>query len=75
LKKQRQQRNTANHRTLGRNSLEEEFVWILADEKERQSVLTPNSPGTRYGRSSNTQFRGRGFAERKHRPLIRIGSL
>jgi hypothetical protein len=51
---------------LGRNPLDEEFVWILAAEKERQAVRAHNSRGTRYGRSSNSQFRAREFAEHKH---------
>jgi hypothetical protein len=33
-----------------------------------------SSPGTRYGRSSNILLGAQGFAERKHRPLIRIDS-
>ena len=43
----------------------EASCWIPADEKERQAVRASNSPGTRYGQSSNTQFRARGFAERE----------
>jgi hypothetical protein len=44
---------------LSRNLLDETFFWILAGEKERPAVRTHNSPGTRYDRSSNTQFRAR----------------
>jgi hypothetical protein len=60
---------------LGRIFVDETFLWTRADEKERQAVRAHNSPGTRYGWSSKTQIRAQGFAERKHRPLIRIGSL
>jgi hypothetical protein len=49
-------------------------LWILASEKERQAARLYNSPGTRYGRSSNTPYCARRFAKREHRPLIRIGS-
>jgi hypothetical protein len=59
---------------LSRSFFNETFFSIPADNKEQQAVRA-HSTGTRYGRSSNTQFRAPGFAERKHRPLIRIGSL
>jgi hypothetical protein len=58
---------------LSRDFLDETFFWIPADEHERRAVRAHNSPGTRYRLSLNTQFRVRGFAERKRRPLIRIG--
>jgi hypothetical protein len=64
---------------LSRNFLDETFVWILADnkerEKERQALWTHTGPETCYGPSSNIPFRARGMADRKHRPLIRLGSL
>ena len=60
---------------VARNSLDETFFWIPADEKERQAVRAHDSPRTLHGRSSTTRFRARRFADRKHRPLIRIGSL
>jgi hypothetical protein len=60
---------------LSRIFLDETFFWTRADEKERQAVRAHNSSGTRYGRSSNTQFRTRGFAERKRHRLNRIGSI
>jgi hypothetical protein len=50
---------------LSRNFLDEKFFWTPAGEKERQAVRAHNSPGARYGQSSNTQFRARGFAERE----------
>jgi hypothetical protein len=59
---------------LSPNFLDEKLFWILADEKERQAERAHKSPGTRSGRSSNAHFRAREFAEREHRPLIRIGS-
>ncbi len=60
---------------LSRNFLDETVLWIVAAEQEREAMRTHTSPATRLGRSSNTQFCGRGFAEPTHRPLIRIGSL
>jgi hypothetical protein len=68
------QRTPSTTEPFSRNFLDETFFWSPADEKERQAVRAHNSPGTRYRRSSNTQFRARRFAEREHRPLIRIGS-
>ena len=64
-----------NTEPLSRDFLEETFFWIPADEKERQAVRAHDSPRTLYGRSSTTRFRARRFADCKHRPLIRIGSL
>jgi hypothetical protein len=58
-----------------RNYLDETIFWILAQENERQAARAHNSPLTRCVRSSNTQFRARGFAVRNHCPLIRFGSL
>jgi hypothetical protein len=60
---------------LSRNFLGETVFWIIASEQEREAMRTHTSPATRLGRSSNTQFRARGFAESKHHPLIRIVSL
>jgi hypothetical protein len=60
---------------VSRNFLDEIFFWTLADEEERQAVRAHNSPGPHLGRSSNTPFCAQGFADRKYRPLIRIGSL
>jgi hypothetical protein len=60
---------------LSRNLLDETFVWILADEKERQALRTHSSPGTCYGRSTSIPLRAPGFDMRKHRLQIRIGSL
>jgi hypothetical protein len=60
---------------LSGNFLDEIFFCTLADEKELQAVRAHNSPGTHDGRSSNTQFRARGFAELKYGPPIPIGSL
>jgi hypothetical protein len=50
---------------LSRSFVGEASFWIPADEKEREAVRANNSSGTRYGQSSNTQFRARGFAERE----------
>jgi hypothetical protein len=44
-------------------------------EKERQALRTDTGPGTYYGPSSNIPLRLGGIADRKHRPLMRIGSL
>jgi hypothetical protein len=60
---------------LSRNFLDETVFWIIAAEQEREAMRTHTSPATRHGRSSNTQFRARGFAESMHHPLIRIVSL
>ena len=60
---------------LSRNFLDDKVYWIIAAEQEREAMRTHTSPATRHGRSSNTQFRARGFAESMHHPLIRIGSL
>ena len=68
------QRTPSTTEPFSRNFLDETFVWSPADEKERQAVRAYYSPRKHYSRSSNTQFRARGFAER-HRPLIRIDSL
>jgi hypothetical protein len=57
------------------NYLDETVFWIIAAEQEREATQTHTSPRARHGRSSNTQFRARGFAESVHRPLIRIVSL
>jgi hypothetical protein len=46
---------------LGRHCLDQTFVWILADDKERQSLPRTPAPGTCYGRSSNIPLRGRGI--------------
>jgi hypothetical protein len=60
---------------LGRNFLDEAVFWIIAAEQERQAMRTYTSPRARHGRSSNIQFRARGFAKSMHHPLIRIVSL
>jgi hypothetical protein len=60
---------------LSRNFLDETVFWIIAAEQEREAMRTHTSPRARHGRSSNTQFRARGFAESMHHPLIRIVSL
>jgi hypothetical protein len=57
------------------NFLDETVFWIIAAEQEREAMRTHTSPATRHGRSSNTQFRARGFAERIYHPLSRIVSL
>jgi hypothetical protein len=57
------------------NFLDEAVFWITAAEREREAMRTHTSPATRHRRSSNTQFRARGFAESMHHPLIRIVSL
>ena len=57
------------------NFLDETVFWIIAAEQEREAMRTHTSPRARHGRSSNTQFRARGFAESMHHPLIRIVSL
>jgi hypothetical protein len=60
---------------LSRNFLDETVFWIIAAEQEREAMRTRTSPRARHGRSSNTQFRARGFAESMNQPLIRIVSL
>jgi hypothetical protein len=60
---------------LSRNFLDETVFRIIAAEQEREAMRTHTSPATRHGRSSNTQFRARGFDESMHHPLIRIVSL
>jgi hypothetical protein len=60
---------------LGRNFLDETVFCIIAAEQERKAMRTHTSPATRHRRSSNTQFRARGFAESMNHPLIRIVSL
>ena len=61
---------------FSRNFLDEQFVWMIADkkerEKERQAVWTHTGPETSYGPGSDFQFRAGGIADRKHRQLIRI---
>jgi hypothetical protein len=57
------------------NFLDETVFWIIAAEQEREAMRTRTSPATGHGRSSNTQFRARRFAESMHHPLIRIVSL
>jgi hypothetical protein len=57
------------------NFLDDTVFWIIAAEQEREAMRTHTSPRARHGRSSNTQFRARGFAESMHHPLIRIVSL
>jgi hypothetical protein len=57
------------------NFLDETGFWIIAAEHEREAMRTHTSPATCHGRSSNTQFRARGFAESIHHPLIRTISL
>jgi hypothetical protein len=48
---------------LSRNFLDEPFVWILVDEKERekerQALWTYTGPEAFYGPSSNIPFRAR----------------
>jgi hypothetical protein len=60
---------------LGRHSLDQTFVWILADEKVRQSL--PRTPAQGHAPVGARTFRLAvgGFAERQLSPLIRIGSL
>ena len=60
---------------FSRNFLDETVFWIIDAEQEREAMRTHTSPRARRGRSSNTQFRARGFAESMHYPLIRIVSL
>jgi hypothetical protein len=60
---------------LGRNFLDDTVFWIIAAEQEREAMRTHTSPATRHGRSSNSQFRARGFVESIHHQLIRIVSL
>ena len=57
------------------NFLEDTVFRIIAAEQERKGMRTRTSPATRHGRSSNTRFGARGFAESIHHPLIRIVSL
>jgi hypothetical protein len=57
------------------NSLDDMVFWIIAAEQEREAMRTHTSPATRHRRTSNTQFRARGFAESMNLPLIRIVSL
>ena len=56
-------------------SLDQTVFWIIAAELKREAMRTHTSPATRHGRSSNTPFRARRFAESMHHPLIRIVSL
>jgi hypothetical protein len=60
---------------LGRHSLDQTFVWILADDKERQSL--PRTPAQGHTTVGDRTFRVAvgGFAERQLSPLIRIGSV
>ncbi len=75
-KKQKDMRRMPpNTERLSRNFLDETVFWIIAAEQEREAMRTHTSPRARHGRSSNTQFRARGFAESMHHPLIRIVSL
>jgi hypothetical protein len=60
---------------LSRNFRGDTVFWIIAAEQEREAMRTRTSPRARHGRSSNTQFHARGFAESTHHPLIRIVSL
>jgi hypothetical protein len=60
---------------LSRNFLDETVFWIITAVQDREAMRTGTSPATRHGRSSNAQFRARGFAETMHDPLIRIVSL
>jgi hypothetical protein len=60
---------------LSRNFLDDTVFWIIAAEQEPEAMRTHTSPRARHGRSSNTQFRARGFAASMHHPLIRIVSL
>jgi hypothetical protein len=55
--------------------LDDTVFWIIAAGLKREAMQTHTSASTRHGRSSNTQFRARGFAESMHHPLIRIVSL
>ncbi len=57
------------------NFFDETVLWIVAAEQEREAMRTHTSPRARHGRSSNTQFRARGFGESTQHPLIRIVSL
>jgi hypothetical protein len=58
---------------VSRNSLDETFVSIVVDEKERPVLRAHTGPGTCYARSSNIPLPAGGPADRKHRPMIRIG--
>jgi hypothetical protein len=60
---------------LSRNFLDETVFWIIAAAQTREAMRTNTSPATRHGRSSNTQFRARGFGESIHHALIRIVSM
>ena len=60
---------------LSRNFLDETVFWIVAAVQDREAMRPRTSPATRHGRSSNTQFRAREFAQSMHHPLIRIVSL
>jgi hypothetical protein len=57
------------------NFLDETVFWIIAAEQEREAMRTHTSPRARHGRTSNTQFRARRFAESIHHPLTPIVSL
>jgi hypothetical protein len=48
---------------LIRNFLDDTVFWIIAAEQKREAMRTHTSPRARHGRSSNTQFRARGFVE------------
>ena len=60
---------------LSRNFRDETVFSVIAAEQEREAMRTHTSPRARHRRSSDTQFRARGFAESIHPPLIRIVSL
>ena len=60
---------------LSRNFLDETVFWIITAVQGREAMRTRTSPATRHGRSSNTQFRAREFAESIHHPQTRIVSL
>ncbi len=57
---------------FSRNFLDEQFVWMIADkkerEKERQAVWTHTGPETSYGPGSDFQFRARGYCRSQASP-------
>ncbi|HEX3447689.1 MAG TPA: hypothetical protein VHS97_05520 [Isosphaeraceae bacterium] len=60
---------------FSRNSLDATFVWMLADQKERQCAADVQRPrDVLRSEIEYYVFALRELAERKHRPLVRIGS-
>jgi hypothetical protein len=58
---------------LSRNSLDETFVWIVADEKEQQGASDAHQARDMLQPElEHSASRSGGIAERKRRTLIRI---